>query len=281
MKKMKKIFTTLLCSVVRGFLASIAFGFSLGGYLGPVEFKYDNWEDITMPASAPGINLADGVEDNWGVTRVSTIWSNPLVGSSQLLWYHGKGGEELTGVFGCIDIDRVVVTASGFELDSVSGFMDFYLNPVGSFAETVGRAGRIGSPCTLGYQGITNVAAGSQFMALQFVPGINPALPLITVDGDVDIMTVPGSGDAAAYLAVTDPTIGYGWMFDGDGYLGGLADFYLKNSFMPYSDQTKWHNWSHDPVVGDAVPEPATMLLLGTGLIGLAGFGRKKFFKKA
>jgi hypothetical protein len=43
-----------------------------------------------------------------------------------------------------------------------------------------------------------------------------------------------------------------------------------------------YFGFSHLEATGDTapVPEPATMLLLGSGLIGLVGLGRKKFFKR-
>jgi hypothetical protein len=63
----------------------------------------------------------------------------------------------------------------------------------------------------------------------------------------------------------------------GDNYYYSLG-VHNGSGTLPIA-RTELRVTTSGPPVGE-VPEPSTMLLLGSGLIGLAGYGRRKFFKK-
>lgn len=60
----------------------------------------------------------------------------------------------------------------------------------------------------------------------------------------------------------------------------GAQDILLGSQFTIGWTQQCANDVLYQTMEGNPVPEPASMLLMGSGLIGLAGWGRKKFFKK-
>ena len=224
---------------------------------------------------------ANGSEDSWGIMFVNRIYK--AADPTKVLW-QSSAAEYITGLYYGVDDDNIVPTAGTYDFYGVSGHLDFYLDaaPV-DFNQSLGTGGRVvADPTGKTY---TTVTDGSPFLTMDFVPGVtlgnaDPNDDHITFFANLSSTTSPFTGSGMAYASITGGN--YGDLFDSDAYkwASHTADFELGWHVVAPSTTADWLVDTYDPFKGTAVPEPASMLLVGTGFMCLAGWGRKKFRKK-
>jgi hypothetical protein len=211
-------------------------------------------------------------DENKGIFMITDIFTWPAV-SNPVAWYDGTTGvDEITGSFHDIFVHKVVqYTPTLFDVLSSGGQLDLYYD---STADWDGSD--------------LHATDGTLMVSFQFIPGIIPGDALTTVNGSVNALTNPLSGQAFGYLAVIPGSGAWAQYFDGNAIPGvagapANADALIQSNFTgPFADPHGVYNiTSFDPVRGTIVPEPGTMMLLGVGLILVAGTSRKRLIKKS
>ncbi len=266
---------------------------------GPIYIKFDNREQLSATGS---IQSPSGTfsESNWGIFRVSTIATGDLGDNPQnfdpdtVFWTDLlTDGGSITGIFAGIELDGI---AEGEGFYSTGGEIHFYYNEDGSPS----LANALPASRTGDFQ-FTGFTDGTFLGAARFLNGaISEGNPNTSIVGDTIPTTGAFTGFANSYanININDglwaPQLASQFF---DSLLGpNTADLKLRNIYE--GPLSAWDGVADDgtPIFGaqssdpvrafavtpDAViPEPSTLILFGSGLLGMAALGRRRFMKKS
>jgi hypothetical protein len=249
-----------------------------------------------------------GVEGNWGIAQVSIMRKgkvsptgsvagqidNDIDNAGLVPFFSDQllpAGAQVTAIF--YDIQQTSVTTSGsvISLKSTGGFIDFYYDEASRPGSTIVAIGDATPAERTSNSTFTGFTDGAFLGRLAFASGINKTDASVTIQGTIDTALSNNSGSADSYANVVDVN-GDGVIDSGDGvWAGQLNTDYFGTVYgtrdVRFSNKidvnTSWNGTpgvlgltSNDPGRAMVVPEPATLALLGLGLLGVGATSRRR-----
>ncbi|MDD2464028.1 MAG: PEP-CTERM sorting domain-containing protein [Desulfobulbus sp.] len=238
---------------------------ALAGYQGPLYFDLSGYSKSLDTTKIP-----EG--ETWGVITVNGVFKAQAQTVANRLWA-SDDGDQIYGVFYGLTDNYMMTTDNGFSIGQQGGGFTLY-SVAGDVDLLQGPGAR-----SLDGEGYTGMGSNVLLKGV-FDSGVDPANTLVTIVQTVLGNKSPTSGEGIGYGSLTTGSLysqlNSNMIVDSSG---GVHDMLFSFNVLELDTDGETAEWSQsltDPLEAHTapVPEPATMLLFGAGLMGLAFVGR-------